>query len=138
LIQFLKSNDSIGGIYENENSSKIEGIGLVQVLIKDGLMHTLLDVQHILDMKRNLISLSALESKGYSFSGRDGVLRIFHDQFVLSKDIRRENLSGQKLRTEIIKIADRNNGVCSLIRSDKKVQILRTAIFEAGSANLQF
>jgi hypothetical protein len=138
LIQFLKSNDSIGGIYENENSSKIKGIGLVQVLTKDGLMHTLLDVQHILDMKWNLISLSALESKGYSFSGRDGVVRIFHDQFVLSKDVRRENLSGQKLRTEIIKIADCNNGVCSLVRSDKKVQKLRTVIFGAGSANLQF
>jgi hypothetical protein len=44
-----------------------------------------------------------------------------------------------------IKIADRNNEICSLVRFDKKVQKLRTAIlkcrtviFRAGSANLQF
>jgi hypothetical protein len=43
------------------------------------------------------------------------------------------------------KFADRNYGICSLVRSDKKVQKLRTAIlkcrtviFGAGSANLQF
>jgi hypothetical protein len=42
-------------------------------------------------------------------------------------------------------ITDRNNGVCSLVRSDKKVQKLRIVIlkcriiiFRAGSANLQF
>jgi hypothetical protein len=37
-----------------------------------------------------------------------------------------------------IKIADHNSGVCSLVRSDKKVQKLRTAIIGAGSVNLQF
>jgi hypothetical protein len=35
-------------------------------------------------------------------------------------------------------IADCNNGVCYLVRSDKKVQKLRTIIFGARSANLQF
>jgi hypothetical protein len=42
-------------------------------------------------------------------------------------------------------IVDRNYGICSLVRSDKKVQKLRTAIlkcriaiFGAGSAKLQF
>jgi L-2-hydroxyglutarate oxidase LhgO len=56
-----------------------------------------------------------------------------------------KNTSGQKLRTKIIKIADRNKGICSLVRSVKKVQKLRTdilkcrtVIFGAGSANLQF
>jgi hypothetical protein len=36
------------------------------------------------------------------------------------------------------KIADRNYGICSLVRSVKKVQKLRTVIIGAGSANLQF
>jgi hypothetical protein len=35
-------------------------------------------------------------------------------------------------------IADRNNEICSLVRSVKKVQKYRTAIIGAGSANLQF
>jgi hypothetical protein len=45
---------------------------------------------------------------------------------------------GQELRTAIIKIADRNNGILSLVHSVKKVQKLRTAIIRAGSVNLQF
>jgi hypothetical protein len=35
-------------------------------------------------------------------------------------------------------IADHNYEICSMVRSDKKVQKLRTVIFRAGSANLQF
>jgi hypothetical protein len=56
-----------------------------------------------------------------------------------------KNTSGQKMRIEIIKIVDRNNGFCSLVRCVKKVQKLRTdilkcrtVIFGAESANLQF
>jgi hypothetical protein len=37
-----------------------------------------------------------------------------------------------------IKIVDRNYGICSLVRSIKKVQKLRTVIIGAGSVNLQF
>jgi hypothetical protein len=36
------------------------------------------------------------------------------------------------------KIVDRNNEVCSLVRSVKRVQKLRTVIIGDGSANLQF
>jgi hypothetical protein len=42
------------------------------------------------------------------------------------------------LQTVIIKIADLNNEILSLVRSIKKVQKLRTAIIGAESANLQF
>jgi hypothetical protein len=41
-----------------------------------------------------------------------------------------KNTSGQKLRIEIIKIVDRNNGIFSLVRSVKKVQKLRTDILK--------
>jgi hypothetical protein len=49
-----------------------------------------------------------------------------------------KSIFGQELRTAIIKIADRDNGICSLVRSVKKVQKLRTVIIRAGSANMQF
>jgi hypothetical protein len=48
-----------------------------------------------------------------------------------------KNTSGQELRTVIIKIMDRNNEICSLVRVVKKVQKLRTIIIRARSANLQ-
>jgi hypothetical protein len=43
-----------------------------------------------------------------------------------------------KIADRNYQIAERNNGVCSLVRSVKRVQKLRTAIIGAGSANLQF
>jgi hypothetical protein len=50
-----------------------------------------------------------------------------------------------KITDRNYQIADRNNEICSLVLSDKKVQKLRTVIlkcrtviFWAGSANLQF
>jgi hypothetical protein len=49
-----------------------------------------------------------------------------------------KSTSGQELRTVIIKIVDRNNGIRSLVRAVKKVQKLRTVFIGAGSANLRF
>jgi hypothetical protein len=43
-----------------------------------------------------------------------------------------------KIADRNYQIEERNNGVCSLVRSVKRVQKLRTAIIGAGSANLQF
>ena len=42
----------------------------------DGVVRTLGDVRHILDLKRNLISLSTLDSKGYKYTSEGGVLKI--------------------------------------------------------------
>ncbi|CAD6341186.1 unnamed protein product [Miscanthus lutarioriparius] len=51
----------------------IVGIGSVQIKMHDGIVRTLTDVRHILYMSKNLISLSTLHSKGYKYSGGDGV-----------------------------------------------------------------
>ena len=41
----------------------------------DGIVRTLTDVMHILDMSKNLISLSTLDGKGYKYSSGDGILK---------------------------------------------------------------
>ena len=48
----------------NNASCRIAGIGTVRIKMFDGVVRTLGDVRHVLDMKRNLISLSTLDSKG--------------------------------------------------------------------------
>ena len=42
----------------------------------DRVVHTLGDVKHVPDLKRNLISLSSLDAKGYKYIGEGGVLKI--------------------------------------------------------------
>ena len=46
------------------SSCRIAGIGAVRIKMFDGVVRTLDDVRHVPDMKRNLISLSTLDSKG--------------------------------------------------------------------------
>ena len=41
----------------------------------DGMVRELM-VHHILDLRRNLLSLSLLEEAGYEFSEKDGVLNV--------------------------------------------------------------
>ena len=54
------------------NTCKAKGIGTVQLKLHDGTVRDLQDVRYIPDLKKSLISLGALESKGYSITLKDG------------------------------------------------------------------
>ena len=47
----------------NNASCRITGVGTIKVKMFDGVVRTLSDVRHVLELKRNLISLSTLDSK---------------------------------------------------------------------------
>ena len=51
----------------------------------DGVVCTLGDVKHVPDLKRNLISLSTLDSKGYKYTGEGEVLKIGKGALVMMK-----------------------------------------------------
>ncbi|KAG6430584.1 hypothetical protein SASPL_108654 [Salvia splendens] len=55
---------------------KVVGIGSIKIRTHDGVFCTLNDVKHVPQMTKNLISLSTLDSKGLSFKGESGVMRI--------------------------------------------------------------
>ncbi|GJW56756.1 retrotransposon protein, putative, ty1-copia subclass [Tanacetum coccineum] len=74
-------------------SYKIEGIGSIQVKMFDGAIRTLEDVRHVPGMKRNLISLSTLDLKGYKYSGEGGVLKVTKGSMIVMKaNIKSANL----------------------------------------------
>ena len=63
------------------------GFGIVHIKIIDGVVRTLGGIKHVLDLKRNLISLSALDTKGYKYTIEGGVLKISKGALVvMSKD----------------------------------------------------
>ena len=65
----------------------VTGIGTVRIKIIDGVVRTLGDIKHVLDLKRNLISLSTLDAKGYKYTIEGGVLKISKGALVvMSKD----------------------------------------------------
>ena len=60
----------------DDSPFQIIGIGSIQIEMHDGIIRTLTDVRHIPDMRKNLISLSILDGKGYKYSGGDGILKV--------------------------------------------------------------
>ncbi|KAH9659029.1 hypothetical protein KPL70_023708 [Citrus sinensis] len=60
----------------NDNACKTMGIGTIQLKNHDGSIQVLTDVCYIPSLKKNLISLGVLESKGLAITLRDGLLKV--------------------------------------------------------------
>ncbi|KAG8479138.1 hypothetical protein CXB51_029778 [Gossypium anomalum] len=73
----------------NNTSCKIAGVGTIKVKMFDGVVRTLSDVRHVPELKRNLISLSTLDSKGYRYTTESGVLKISKGSLVVMKGQRK-------------------------------------------------
>ncbi|CAL1391379.1 unnamed protein product [Linum trigynum] len=73
---------------------KIVGRGSVRMRTHDSSVRTLNNVRHIPEMTKNLISLSLLDSKGFSFKGEGGVLSVYKGSKVILKGVKRGALYG--------------------------------------------
>ena len=91
---FFNFEELNGGIVlmGNDNSCKTKGIGSIRLKNHDGSTRVLTEVRYVPDLKKNLISLGALESKGYTVSIRDGVMRVVSGALVVMKGTRKNNL----------------------------------------------
>ena len=69
----------------NNVSCKVTDIGTVCIKMFDRVVRTLGDVRHVSDLKRNLISLSTLDAKGYKYTSEGGVLTISKGALVVMK-----------------------------------------------------
>ncbi|KAJ8750530.1 hypothetical protein K2173_015683 [Erythroxylum novogranatense] len=76
----------------NNNAYKTRGIGKICLKMHDGTIRELSDVRYVPDMKKNLISIGALESKGIKITIEDGVLKAVYGALVVMKGTRRNNL----------------------------------------------
>ncbi|KAK9937625.1 hypothetical protein M0R45_014403 [Rubus argutus] len=63
----------------------VMGVGTVKIKMFDGAVRTLGDVVYVPKFRRNLISLSQLDSKGYRLSSAGGVVKISRGCMVLMK-----------------------------------------------------
>ena len=60
----------------NDAMCKTVGIGNIRVRMFDGQVQTVTNVRHVPDSKKNLLSLGALEARGYMFSGANGGIKV--------------------------------------------------------------
>ena len=69
----------------NNTLCKIAGIGTVRIKMFDGVVRTRGEVRRVSDLKRNLISLSTLDAKGYKYSGESGVVKVSKSALAMMK-----------------------------------------------------
>ena len=67
-------------------------IGSIQLRNRDGSTRVMIDVRYVPKLKKNLISLGALESKGLVMIIRDGVLKVISGALMVMKGTRRNNM----------------------------------------------
>ncbi|KAH0645603.1 hypothetical protein KY284_033487 [Solanum tuberosum] len=75
----------------NNNPLTAYGVGSIRLRNHNGLTRTLTDVRYVPNLKKNLISVGALESKGFKVIADNGVMRICSGALVVMKAIRRNN-----------------------------------------------
>ena len=60
----------------NDASCKVIGIRNIRIKMFDGVVKMLCDVRHIPDLRKNLISLGALDSNGFCYKSESGVMKV--------------------------------------------------------------
>ena len=71
---------------------KTVGIDNIRMRMFDGQLRTLTNVRYILDLKKNLLSLGALEAREYKFFGADGTIKVTKGFMTVLKGERTTNL----------------------------------------------
>lgn len=91
---FFEFEELDGGVVYmgNDNPCKTVGIGSIKLRNHDGSTRILKDVRYVPNLKRNLISLGLLESKGLEVKMRDGILKVTSGALVMLKGARKNNL----------------------------------------------
>ena len=70
----------------------MEGVGTIQIKMFDGMIRELKEVRYVPQLKRNLISVGALETLGLVVSIKEGALKMTKGSMVVLKAVRRNNL----------------------------------------------
>ncbi|PON85524.1 hypothetical protein TorRG33x02_186730 [Trema orientale] len=76
----------------NNKGCKVVGIGTVRIKMHDGVERVLENVRYLPELKRNLISLGTLDSKGYSYKAEGGHLRVSRGCLAVIKGVKENGL----------------------------------------------
>ena len=69
----------------NNATCKIVGIGSDRDFFHNGIVITIREVRHVLDLKKNLISLGTLDKLGYKYMSQGGTVKVTKGFIVMLK-----------------------------------------------------
>ncbi|KAH9751443.1 hypothetical protein KPL71_014298 [Citrus sinensis] len=76
----------------NDQPCRTMGIGTIRLKMFDGMIRELKEVRFVPALKKNLISVGALEVKDYKVTIEDGIMKFTHGAIVILQGVRRHNL----------------------------------------------
>jgi len=76
----------------DDHPCNVKGMGTVCIKMFDGTVRELKEVRYVPQLKRNLISVGALEALGLVISIRDGILKMIKGSMVVMKGVSWNNL----------------------------------------------
>ena len=76
----------------DDHPRNVEGMSTICIKMVDGIVRELKEVRYVPQLKKNLISIGALEALGLEISIRDGVLKMIKGSMGVMKGVRRDNL----------------------------------------------
>lgn len=83
----------------NDVTCNIVGIGSIQLQMFDGTTKILTDVRHVPDLRKNPISLEALDTNGYKTIAQGGAMKIYKGIILVMKAKKVGNLFQLEGRT---------------------------------------
>ncbi|KAI4330265.1 hypothetical protein MLD38_028565 [Melastoma candidum] len=94
-LDWFSTLDEIQGgkvLMGNDGECEVKGIGNIRLRTHDKPMHTLTNVRYVPEITKNLISLGALDARGYRISITGGFMRVLKESLVIMKAEKRRNL----------------------------------------------
>ena len=133
---FFEFQEVDGGVVYmgNDHPCKTAGIGSIKLRNHDGTTRILRDVRYVPKLKKNLISLGALESKGLVVMMRDGVLKATSGVLVMLKGVRKNNLYYYQGNTVVGTVATTTSSTKKDIEATK---LWHMRLGHAGEKSLQ-
>nr|KYP38714.1 Retrovirus-related Pol polyprotein from transposon TNT 1-94 [Cajanus cajan] len=91
---FLTYEKKSGGdvFMGNDMACKTIGIRTIQIKMHDGVIRTLTEVRHVPDLKKNLISVGVLDTKGFKCNVEGEAMEISKGSIVVIRGINKGNL----------------------------------------------
>ncbi|KAG6413676.1 hypothetical protein SASPL_126390 [Salvia splendens] len=118
----------------NDSPCKTAGIGSIKLRNQDGSTRILKDVRYVPQLKKNLISLGALESKGLVVMMRDGILKVTSGALVMLKGVRKNNLYYYQCSTVVGTVA---TATSSNKKDAEATKLWHLRLGHAGERSLQ-
>ena len=84
--------DGCSVVIDDDRPCNMEGIGTVFIKMFDRIVQKLKEVRYVPQLKKNIISVSALKALGLDVSIREGILKKTRASMIVLKGARRNNL----------------------------------------------